>query len=92
MYDMVNEKSTHRDEHQLIMYARKLVEAEREEDALNVVRQALKANPNNPMSLLLYGQLNPNSEHAIKALKRVLVIDPHNPAARLQLRILQGSK
>ncbi len=81
--------STQPNEHELIMQARKLVEAEREVEALKVVQQVLKINPDNFKALLLYGQLSPNSERAIKALKKVLTVDPRNAEARIQLRILQ---
>jgi tetratricopeptide (TPR) repeat protein len=92
MHDNDNAISIQVNEHELIMQARKLIAAEREEEAFNVIRQVLKVNPNNLMALLLYGQLSPNSEQAIKALKKVLSIDPRNRDARLQLRILQGIK
>jgi hypothetical protein len=69
--------------------ARKLVAADNEVQALKLVQQVLRVNSNNPTALLLYGQLSTDIERAIKALKRLLTIEPESAEARIQLKRLQ---
>ncbi|MFZ4816865.1 MAG: NINE protein, partial [Phototrophicaceae bacterium] len=73
----------------LLSKINQLIDEDRESEAVPYIRQLLKVNPNNVEALLLYAQVTTNKQIAIETLQDILVIDPSNTKAKLQLRTFE---
>jgi len=69
----------------LLKEARELVIDGEREQAFTVVTKALKVDVNNPEALYMYGQLNPNKEKAVSALKKLMTIQPDHAKGKALL-------
>ncbi|MEL6309790.1 MAG: hypothetical protein AAFR81_28280 [Chloroflexota bacterium] len=67
----------------LISEARNLIVDDNKDDAMILLRKALRLSPNNVDALLLYAQASPSRNSARRMLGKVLAIDPTNTDAQM---------
>jgi cytochrome c-type biogenesis protein CcmH/NrfG len=71
-----------------LLEAQALIKDEAYDQARQMLRRALKQNPNDADGWWLYAKVAPNLDEACLALKNVLALNPDYPQAEAALKIL----